>query len=89
MSRQLDRLRESTRRVTKRPAKVFRGRLAEDYDGIGQYVMVSLGNASVGSALKARIASGDFGTNQVIPVGTQVSLFIDRGQIEIVSLGAK
>lgn len=87
--RQLDRLREAARKTTKRPSKVFRGRLAEDYDGIGQYVMVSLGHASVGSALKARIASGDFGTDQVIPAGTPVSMFIDRGQIEIVSLGAK
>lgn len=87
--RQLDTTRGAAKRATKRAPKLCRGRLAEDYDGIGQYVMVSLSGASVGSAFKARIASGDFGTNQVIPAGTLVSLFIDRGQIEIMSLGVK
>lgn len=87
--RQLDRPRSAARRATRKPNKVFRGRLAEDYDGIGQYVMVSLGGASVGAGFKARVAAGDFGTSQIIPAGTPVAMFIDRGQIEIMSMGAK
>jgi hypothetical protein len=87
--RQLNRTPEAARRATERAPKIARGKLAEDYDGIGQHVMVSLAGASVGSALRARIAAGDFGTGQVIPAGTPVSMYIDRGQIEIVSLGVK
>lgn len=87
--RQLDRTPSAIKRTTKRPAILARGKLAEDYDGIGQYVMVSLSGAAAGSAFKARIASGDFGTDQVIPAGTLVSMFIYRGQIEIMSLGVK
>jgi hypothetical protein len=69
--------------------RAFRGRLAEDYDGIGQYVLVSLSSGSVSSAYKARIASGDFGTNQRIPKGSLVTVISYHGQIEIISLGAK
>lgn len=87
--RQLDRLPEASRKATQRPAMLARGRLAEDYDGIGQYVMVSLSNAAAGSAFKARIAAGDYGTDQVVPAGTPVSMFIYRGQIEIMSMGVK
>jgi hypothetical protein len=68
---------------------ISHGRLAEDYDGIGQYVLVSLSHAGTSAAYKARIAPGDFGTGQVIPAGTPVSIFSFRGQIEILSLGAK
>lgn len=67
----------------------MRARLAEDYDGIGQYVLVALAGAAVGSGYKARIASGDFGTGQIIPAGTQVAVFSNRGQLEVLSLGAK
>lgn len=69
--------------------RAFRGRLAEEYDGIGQYVLVSLSQNSVSSGFSARVASGDFGTGQKIPVGTPVTVVSYRGQIEIVSLGAK
>lgn len=69
--------------------RVFRGTLSEDYDGIGQYVTVSLAGSSVGSGYKARLASGDFGTGQIIPRGTPVTVFSYRGQMEILSLGAK
>lgn len=69
--------------------RVFRAFLAEDYDGIGQYILVALAGSSVASAYKARIAVADFGTGQVIPRGTPVSVFCNRGQIEILSMGAK
>ena len=69
--------------------RVHRGKLAEDYDGIGQYVMVSLSMSSTASAYKARLASGDFGTGQRIPAGTIVTVMSIRGRIEVISLGAK
>jgi hypothetical protein len=69
--------------------KIQHGVLAEDYDGIGQYVLVALAHSSVGSAYRARIAAGDFGTGQKIPLGTPVSVFSLHGQIEILSMGAK
>jgi predicted ATPase len=69
--------------------RTFHAALAEEYDGIGQYVLVKLSGAAVGSAYKARIASGDFGTGQTIPAGTPVTVFSYRGHIEILSLGAK
>lgn len=68
---------------------IYHGRLAQEYDGIGQYVLVSLSMASVSAAYKARVASGDFGTGQKFPVGTPVSLSVYRGKIEILSLGSK
>ena len=69
--------------------QVFGARLAEDYDGIGQYVLVALSRGTTGAAYKARVASGDFGTGQVIPFGTPVSVFSNRGILEIISMGAK
>lgn len=69
--------------------RVYRGRLAEDYDGIGQYVLVSLAQGSVSAGYKAHIASGDFGTGQKIPAGTPVTVVSIRGRIEIISMGAK
>jgi len=69
--------------------QAYRGYLAEDYDGIGQYILVALSRASTSSAFKARLAAGDFGTGVLIPVGTPVVLFSNRGQIEVLSLGAK
>lgn len=69
--------------------RVFHGRLAEDYDGIGQYVLVNLSAASVSGAYKARVASGDFGTGQFFPTGTPVSVVSYRGSLEVISLGLK
>lgn len=69
--------------------RVHFGFLAEDYDGIGQYVLTTLSNSSTAAAYKARVASGDFGTEQVIPAGTPVTVLSVRGRLEIVSLGAK
>lgn len=87
--RSLIRARRIVAETADQPRRVVRGRLAEEYDGIGQFVMVSLSNAAVGSAFKARVASGDFGTGQTMPAGTPVSLFCYRGQMEILSMGVK
>lgn len=87
--RSLDKPKRRVNRIADNPRRVFRGSLAEDYDGIGQYVLVALARSSVGSAYKARVASGDFNTNQVIPRGTPVTIASIRGKLEILSLGAK
>lgn len=69
--------------------QVFPAFLAEEYDGIGQYVKVSLSRISVAAGVRARVASGDFGTGQTMPVGTPVSVFVYRGIMEIISMGVK
>ena len=71
------------------PRRTHFAKLAEDYDGIGQYVLVSLSGSSTGAAYKARLGSGDFGTGQVIPKGTPVTVFSYHGLMEILSMGAK
>lgn len=63
--------------------RLNRGYLAEDYDGIGQYVLVALARSSVGSAYRARIAAGDFGGGRMIPIGTPVVVHSLHGQLEI------
>ena len=79
---------EELSKQTNRP-KIHRAYLAEDYDGIGQWILVTLAGSSTGAAYKARIAPGDFGTGQSIPIGTPVSVFVSRGLIEVLSMGAK
>jgi hypothetical protein len=71
------------------PHRIYRAHLAEDYDGIGQWVLVFLSNGSTSTAYKARVSSGDFATGQVIPEKTPVSVFVYHGQVEILSLGFK
>lgn len=62
---------------------MYRAYLGEDYDGIGQYVLVSLSRASMGSGYKARVASGDFGGRRTFPTGTPVLVRSDRGTVEV------
>lgn len=62
---------------------MVRGYLAEAYDGIGQYVMVTLAKSSSSAAYKARVAAGDFGGRRTFPVGTPVHLTMYRGQPEV------
>ena len=87
--RNLRTTRTNIKQNSNNPRRMFRGVLAEDYDGIGQYVLVALAGSSVGSAYRARIATADFGTGQIIPRGSPVSMFCNRGMIEIMSLGMK
>ena len=84
-------LRRQLENISKRVnhPKVYRGRLAEDYDGIGQFILVSMSQAATTSAYKAQIAVGDFGTGQPIPAGTPVTLASSHGRIMVLSLGAK
>lgn len=69
--------------------RVFRAFLAEDYDGIGQYVAITLTKGGTSAALRGRVGAGDFGTGQVIPEGTPVAVFSYKGKLEILSMGAK
>lgn len=89
MARSIVNLQRRVREVQSKPSAATHGFLAEDYDGIGQYVLVSMSRTSTSAAYKARVAAGDFGTGQVIPSGSPVTLFVHRGQIEILSLGGK
>ena len=81
----------SVRRIAKtaHQPRVFQAFLAEEYDGIGQYVKLTLSRNAVTAALLGRLGSGDFGTGQTIPEGTPVSVFSYRGHLEVLSLGAK
>lgn len=74
---------KSLRDLVKIPQRIHMGRLAEDYDGIGQYVMVSLSQSSVSAAYKARVAAGDFGGGRLFPKGTKVPVISIRGQLEV------
>ena len=62
---------------------MYRAKLAEDYDGIGQYVLVALSGGTTGSAYKARIAAGDFGGDRTFPKGTPVYIRSYRGGVEV------
>lgn len=74
--------------AAKNPIPVTRGRLAEDYDGIGEFVAVSMSRGSTSAAL-AKVAPGAATTGQSIPAGTQVSVISQHGHLEVVSMGSK
>lgn len=77
-------MRHIGRQVTIPPAGgMYKAKLAEDYDGIGQYVLVSLSGTSTGAAYKARVAAGDFGGSRVFPIGTPVVVHSFRGLLEV------
>lgn len=71
------------RELSELPPGMYRGQLAEDYDGIGQYVAVALSRGSVSSAYKARVAAGDFGGGRTLPVGTPVVVSVTHGNVEV------
>jgi len=71
------------RELSRRPSRIFRAYLAEDYDGIGQYISITLSQGSSSKALKGRIASGDFGGSRIFPEGTPVVVASYRGQLEV------
>ena len=62
---------------------MYRAKLAEAYDGIGQYVLVSLSGTSTGAAYKARVAAGDFGGSRAFPAGTPVVVHSYHGAMEV------
>ena len=63
--------------------RIARAYLAEAYDGIGQYVKLSMTKGGVTSALQGRVAAGDFGGGRTFPAGTPVAITSYRGQIEV------
>lgn len=67
--------------------RLFRAYTAEPYDGIGQYILVTLTRSSISAALRARIATGDFNTGAHYPAGTPIVVFSDHGQLEVLSFG--
>lgn len=66
-----------------RASRISRAYLAEAYDGIGQYVKISMTKGGVTNALQGRIASGDFGGGRTFPVGTPVHIVVYHGQVEV------
>lgn len=72
----------------KNPVKVYQGTLAEDYDGIAEYVNVALSRSST-SAAYARIPIGATGSGQAAPAGSPVSVISQNGHVEVVSLGSR
>jgi hypothetical protein len=68
------------------PPEVRIAYLAEDFDGIGQYVAVRLSRGSSSSAL-ARVSIG--GTSGKFPIeeGARVSVVMVKGTLEVISLG--
>lgn len=66
---------------------IFDAQLAEAYDGIGQYVQVSLSRGSTSPVHRARISAGDSGSGKTFPVSTPVTVYISHGHIEVLSLG--
>lgn len=69
--------------------RLYRAYLGETYDGIGQYVKITLSRNAVSVGLLARVGSGDFGTAQTIPEGTPVTVVSYHGRLDILSMGAK
>lgn len=65
------------------PGRIFRGKLAEPYDGIGQYALVNLSGGSTSSALRVLVAAGDFGGGRTFPTGTPVTVTSKHGRLEV------
>lgn len=81
--RQLTTPGSAIKKFAKHPGGMYRARLAEPYDGIGQFVLVALAGSSVSAAYKARVASGDFGGGRTFPQGTPVVVHSYRGSMEV------
>lgn len=69
--------------LAKHPSGMYRAYLGEDYDGIGQYVLVTLSRATTAGGYKGRVASGDFGGGRTFPQGTPVLIRSYRGGVEV------
>lgn len=68
--------------------KAYKSYLAEPYDSIGQFAMITNSRASSSSAVRARVAAGDFNSgSRIFPTGTPVVVFSKHGKLEIFSLG--
>lgn len=75
-------------RAIKFPPRIYRAYLAEDYDGISQYVLTKLTHGGVSSAYKARVAAGDHSGHTPMPEGSPVVVTSVNGTLEVL-LGQK
>jgi hypothetical protein len=66
--------------------KIRFGYLAEDYDGLSQYVLVSLSRGSSSAAL-ARVSIGGGAYKFPLENGALVSVVSINGVLEVISLG--
>lgn len=72
----------------KNAVPVYHGTLADDYDGLHEFVYVALSRGSASAAL-ARVAAGATGAGQATPAGTPVSVVSINGHLEVLSLGTR
>lgn len=72
----------------KNPLPIYSGTLADDYDGISEYVAVALSRGAAGAAI-ARVAPGSSLSGQFAPSGTAVSVISINGHLEVISLGSR
>jgi hypothetical protein len=70
------------------PPRIYRAYLAEDYDGISQYVLTKLTHGGVSSGYKVRVAAGDHSGHTPMPEGTPITVTSVRGTLEAL-LGQK
>lgn len=83
MTRELIRRQSRLQNIT-----TFKAYLGEDYDGFGQHVLLTMSRGSTSGAFRARVASGDFNTSAHFPAGTEVIVFSNHGQLEVLTLGS-
>lgn len=68
------------------PKQVRRAYLAEDYDGIGQYVNVSLSLGSSSSAIARVAVTGAY--KVPLESGAEITVTVHKGTVEVVGLGS-
>jgi hypothetical protein len=68
------------------PVEVRIAYLAEDFDGIGQYVAVRLSRGSSSSAL-AKVSIGGTSGKFPLEAGARVAVVMVKGTLEVISLG--
>ena len=81
MKRQIEKLSKA-----ENPPQVRIGYLAEDFDGIAQYVLVRMSRGSSSSA-RARVSIGGVSGKFPIESGARVTLVLVKGTVEVISLG--
>lgn len=72
--------------ISSNPKQVKIGYLAEEFDGIAQYILVQLARGSSSSAL-ARISIGGGSSKYPLETGAKVSIVFVNGSLEVISLG--
>lgn len=67
--------------------RIYRAYLAEEYDGLGQEVLVTLSGSQTSGVYRARVSAGAAGRETPFEVGTPVAVFSNHGRLEALSLG--